>query len=168
LGPLNSITATYDTRTDAICAVEELLAEGCSKNDISLLLPESSSRKSFLVRTGSKAIKGLGVGAALGGIIGALCLGLTMVGTLLPVGISSVGASGAFVAAFAGGGMGAALGGVIGAMIGLGIVEHEAKLVDADPGYGGNVLLAIDASHDKKRRVEFILSRTGATQISVH
>ncbi|MGE0172641.1 MAG: hypothetical protein AB7T49_07650 [Oligoflexales bacterium] len=164
---LNSITATYGTRTEAICAVEELLAEGCSKNDISLLLPESSNRKSFYVRTGTKATKGLGIGAILGGILGAAAIGFTMVGTLIPIGISSSIASGAAIAAFAGGGMGAAMGGVLGAMIGLGAVEHEAKLVDLDPGTGGNVLLAIDAARDKKRMVEFILSRTGATHISI-
>src|SRR5579862_2345245 len=119
------MTAIFKTRSKAMMAMEDLIRHGFSQDDISLLMSETTRGREFVIDESTKAPDGLAAGAAVGGLMGALAAGLTMVGLIAAPGLG-VYAVGHWVSLLAGFGAGALGGGLIGGLIGLGIPEHEA------------------------------------------
>ena len=60
-------------------AVEDLIRHGVNQDDISLLMSETTRGREFLVDEHTKSPEGMTTGAAIGGVLGALALGLTSV-----------------------------------------------------------------------------------------
>lgn len=60
----------YKTRNQAESAVDRLMAAGFSNNDISVLLPDTTSSKEFAHEKNTKAPEGTATGVATGGVVG--------------------------------------------------------------------------------------------------
>jgi hypothetical protein len=145
-------------------AVEDLIRHGFSQDDISLLMSETTRGREFMVDESTKAPEGLAAGAAIGGALGAIALGLTATGLLAAPAIGLF-AAGQWLAMLAGFGAGALGGGLIGGLVGLGIPEHEAELYRGEIEKGG-ILLGIYADEDEKvKEAHRLLEANGAEHV---
>jgi len=157
------VTAIFNSRSAAEQAVEELIKSGFAREDISLLMSETTRGREFAVKKTSKVPEGAATGMTVGGVVGAVAAGLAAVGTIAVPGLALV-AAGPLVAALAGLGAGAAAGGLTGALIGLGIPEHEAKFYDKELEKGG-ILVGVYAHDDKNKLARDILESAGAEKV---
>lgn len=74
--------------------------------------------------------------------------------------------SGVWVSALAGLGAGATAGGFLGALSGLGMNEHEAKIIE-DELKEGNILIAIKPESDEQRKeIKSVLEQEDAYNIA--
>src|SRR5262245_20231044 len=110
-----------------------LTSRGYGKNDVSLLMSEEARNRHFpktatTTELGSKAAEGAGIGAATGGGLGALLLGLAAAGFAIP-GLPIL-AMGPLAAALTVAGAGGAVGALVGALVGSGIPEERAKIYE--------------------------------------
>ena len=109
----------------------------------------------------TKALKGAGTGAAIGGTAGAVLAAITAVGTSLVIPGLGLVIAGPLVAAFAGAGAGGTAGGLIGALVGHGIPEDRAKKYQSRldvQGAGSSW-----ASHPNRPRTRHSSSANGRT-----
>ncbi len=114
------VTGIFKNRSSAMLAVEDLIRHGFEQDDISMLMSETTRGREFLVDEHTKAPEGLATGAAVGGVLGAIALGLTSVGLLATPGLG-VFVVGQWLSVLAGFGAGALGGGLIGGLICLGV-----------------------------------------------
>lgn len=128
-----TVVGLFDDVQEAQAVVEELMAEGFNRDDISIVAKSvsdtemtggtsSGMRDNDADDTASGAASGAGTGALLGGAAG-LLLGL---GSLAIPGVGPILGAGPVAAALAGAGIGAAAGGLIGALTNAGVPEEEA------------------------------------------
>lgn len=157
------VTAIFNSRTAAEQAVDELVKSGFSREDISLLMSDTTRGREFAMQKTSKVPEGAAAGMTVGGVIGAVAAGLAAVGTIAIPGLALV-AAGPLVAAIAGLGAGAAAGGLTGALIGLGLPEHEAKFFDKEIEKGG-ILVGVYAHDDRGKLAREILDAAGAEKV---
>lgn len=139
-------------------------AYGCLTNrdytskDVSLLMSDATRERCFpgteepTTELGSKAAKGAGVGAAAGGGLGALLVGMAAAGFAVP-GLPII-AMGPLAAALAGGATGGTLGAIVGALVGAGIPEERAQLYDKGIKEGGIVIGVIPRSDEDAQYFE--------------
>src|SRR5260221_10699746 len=66
----NFVTGLFKTRAAAEAAVDAIIKRGYTRDDISVLMSDSTKNKEFAVQTKSHAADGLGVGSAIGGTVG--------------------------------------------------------------------------------------------------
>jgi hypothetical protein len=158
------VTGIFSSRPSAELASEELIKAGFSKDDISLLLTETTRGREFAVRKSTKAPEGAATGATIGGILGAVAGGLAAIATLSVPGFALV-AAGPVVSALTGLGAGAATGGLTGALIGLGIPEHEAKFYHGEIARGG-ILVGVYVHDDRVKVAREILDSAGAEKVT--
>lgn len=147
------VTAVFEDRESAERAYKEALRrEGYSKEDVNVLMADRTHDKHFTtdieVERGSKAMKGAGVGSAVGGVGGALAGALAAVGSSIAVPGLGLVIAGPLAAALAGAGAGGAAGGILGALVGAGIPEERAKRYKRDLKEGGIVLGVIPRSDE--------------------
>ena len=159
------VTGLFRTRVAAEAAVDAFIKRGYTRDDISVLMSDATKNKEFAIETGTRAADGLGIGAAVGGGVGAVLAAIAAVGTniLLP-GLGIV-VAGPLAAALAGAGAGGAAGGLIGALVGAGIPEHRAKVYDASLRAGG-ILIGVESKTDEEAdKIEELLKDLGAEYI---
>jgi hypothetical protein len=159
------VTGLFKTRVAAEAAVDAIIKRGYTRDDISVLMSDATKNKEFAIETGTRAADGLGIGAAVGGGVGAVLAALAAVGTniLLP-GLGII-VAGPLAAALAGAGAGGAAGGLIGALVGAGIPEHRAKVYDASLRAGG-ILIGVEAKTDEEAdQLEKLLQDLGAEHV---
>src|SRR5690606_4020667 len=157
--------ATFESTTDADRCIARLYEEGFTRNDISMLVSDDTSKRHFAIEQRTKAPEGAAGGAAAGGLLGALAAGLTAVGGIVIPGVGVL-LAGPLVAALVGAGAGGALGGLVGGLVGLGFNENEAKLVE-DAVRKGNVVVAVpDESGERHRVVHGVFESTRALGIA--
>ena len=144
------ITKTYITSQDADPILLRLHENGVPTENISLVMTDDTGGESFAIESSSKVEEGLAVGATTGGLAGGI-LGLLATGTAMAIPGLNIIVAGGIITGLAGLGAGAATGGLIGALVGSGIPEHEAKLIEDDVK-AGNLLLAvkIPEGHDRQ------------------
>ena len=165
-GKKTAVFGIYKTRTSAEQAVDRLIEAGFKNDDISVLLPDSSSSREFAHEKNTKAPEGTTAGVTTGGAIGGTLGLLAGIGALAIPGVGPFIAAGPVMAALAGVGVGGAVGGLVGALIGLGIPEYEAKRYEGFIKAGG-VLLSVHCNTSEAiKRAEDLLKRTGAEDIS--
>lgn len=130
------VTGLYRTREDAEKAYGDLTTRhGYKPEDVNVLMTDETRKKYWdsditkagpTAEDGSKALEGLGVGAAVGGTLGAIIGGIAAIGTnVLFPGLGLI-VAGPLAAALAGAGAGGASGGLLGALVGAGIPEERA------------------------------------------
>jgi hypothetical protein len=147
-------------------AVDHLLGAGFSHSDISVLLPDDDSIRSWTHEKGTKAPEGATTGVAAGGVIGGTLGLLAGVGALAIPGVGPLIAAGPIMAALAGLGVGGAFGGIAGALVGLGIPEYEAKRLVGKVRDGG-ILLSVHCDTSQEiAAANDALAATGAQDIS--
>jgi hypothetical protein len=158
------ITGIFKTRSSAMLAVEDLVRHGFCQDDISMLMSETTRGREFLVDEHTKSPEGLATGAAIGGVLGAIALGLTSVGMVAAPGLG-VFAVGAWLSMLAGFGAGALGGGLIGGLIGLGLPEHEAELYRGEIENGGILLGLFAADNDRAAEAQRLMEASGAEHV---
>jgi hypothetical protein len=160
------VTGLFKTRAAAEAAVDAIIKRGYTRDDISVLMSDSTKNKEFAVQTRSHAADGLGVGGAIGGTVGAVLLAIAAVGTSIAIpGLGGLVVAGPIAAALAGAGAGGAAGGLIGMLIGTGIPEHRAKVYDSGVR-GGGILLGIEAkTSEEVDKLETLLEDIGAEYV---
>ena len=157
------ITAVFNSRENAELAADELVKAGFSRDDISLLMSETTRGREFGLKRSTKAPEGAATGAAVGGVLGAVGAGLAAVASISIPGLNVL-AAGPIVAALTGLGAGAATGGLTGGLIGLGIPEHEAKFYHGEIQRGG-ILLGVYTHDDRAKLAREVLDSAGAERV---
>jgi hypothetical protein len=159
------LTGLYTSPSAASSAVRTLEARGIPTADISVVAAEGTRREAFGIEGKTKAAEGAAVGAGLGGAMGAIIAGFTMVGALATGGVGLL-AAGPIVAALAGAGAGATAGGAVGTLVGLAVPQNEIKFYD-DALRKGSVLVGVNCDDsDRKAVVTEIFKTTGASKVS--
>lgn len=158
------VSGIFNTRASADMAVDQLITQGFSRDDISLIMSDATRGREFAIAPETKAPEGATTGATVGGILGAIAAGLVSVGIIAVPGIGLV-AAGPIIAALAGAGAGGAAGGIIGALAGAGIPEHEAKFY-AEELRSGGILVGVYAHDDRADVAKEIFENAGAESIA--
>jgi hypothetical protein len=156
------VTAVFRDRLDAEQAFDYLRSLGYDDNDINVLMSDKSHgtftplREKPEIRhpAGSAMVEGVGVGGAIGTVIGAAAAGIAAIGTSLVIPGLGLLVAGPIAAALAGGGAGAVTGGVLGALIGLGVTEPNAQAYEAALRDGGVVIGVRPHNSEDVNRIE--------------
>ncbi len=163
-----TVVGLLDSRHEAQNVIDDLVRNGFNRDDIGMLTrgekeefatPEEK-KESQSDKQVEGVTKGVGAGAALGGI-GGLVIGLA--GLAIP-GIGPVVAAGPIATALAGAGIGAVAGGVIGALTNLGVPEEEAHYY-AEGVKRGGVLVTVATDEAGAEKAADIMRRHGAVDI---
>ena len=155
------LTGTFRDRDSAERAYGSLTSRGYTDKEVNLLMSDDTRKKHFSkdavahTELETKALKGAGTGAAIGGTAGAAIAAFAAIGTSLLIPGLGIVVAGPLAAALAGAGAGGAAGGLIGALVGHGIPEDRAKVYESDIKNGGIVMgvtpkSADDASYFEK------------------
>jgi hypothetical protein len=134
--------AVFADRSHAEYAVEELCRNGFGSEQIGVVIPDAGPVEAPPLDPGTKAVKGLEVGAAAGIALGGL-LGAALCTAILP-GVGPVLAAGLLAGVLGGAGAGAAGGGILGALIGMNVPEEEARHYERE-FHSGRTLVTVRA-----------------------
>lgn len=159
------VTGLFVNRVAAESAVDAIIKRGYVRDDISVLMSDSTRNKEFALETRTHAADGAGIGGAVGGAMGAVLAAIVAVGTSLIIpGINLI-IAGPLLAALAGAGAGGATGGLIGGLIGAGIPEHRARVYETSLR-GGGILIGVEAKTDAEvETLEQLLEYVGAQYV---
>jgi hypothetical protein len=75
------VTGLFKTKLAAEAAVDALIKQGYTRDDISVLMSDATKNKEFAIETGTHAMDGAGIGGAVGGTVGAVLAAIAAVGT---------------------------------------------------------------------------------------
>src|SRR5713101_7244673 len=103
----NFVTGLFKTRAAAEAAVDAIIKRGYTRDDISVLMSDSTKNKEFAVQTRSHAADGMGIGGAIGGTVGAVLATIVAVATAITIPGVGLVVAGPIAAALAGAGAGA-------------------------------------------------------------
>jgi hypothetical protein len=149
------VTGLFPDRDSAEAAYGTAHARGYSKDDVDLVMSDTTRDKHFTGTTagrptelGNKAAEGAGVGGAIGGTVGAIAAAVAAIGTSLVLPGLGLVIAGPLAAAVAGAGAGAAGGGLIGALVGWGMPEERVKKYEEGVKKGG-ILMGVRARNDE-------------------
>jgi hypothetical protein len=152
------VTGVFSSRAAAEQAIAQLETIGVTEDQISVVMTDEARGKHFALKKSSKADEGVAAGASLGGLIGVIAGAILSAGAIAIPGLNLV-VSGAVISGLTGLGAGAVSGGLIGGLIGSGIPEHEAKMIEKEIR-SGNVLLAVNPrDNDQKKAAEDIFHK---------
>src|SRR5262249_5174118 len=161
-----AVFGIYPNYADVENGVTGLRAAGFSKNDISVLFPQSAGTHDFAHEKHTKAPEGVTAGAGTGVVLGGALGWLTGIGALAIPGLGPFIAAGPIMAALAGAGVGGTVGGIVGALVGMGIPEYEAKRYEGRIKSGG-ILLSVHCDDSEwTKKAKKILEDTGAEDVS--
>jgi len=161
-----AVFGIYSTPSAAEAAVDHLVQNGFTEQDVSVLMSDVDAAREFAHEKNTKAPEGTTIGATTGGIVGGTLGLLAGIGALAIPGIGPLLAAGPIVAALAGVGAGGAVGGLVGALAGLGIPEYEAKRYEGQVKNGGVLLSVHCDTSDDVIRAKHMLKATGAEDIA--
>ena len=154
------LTGTFRDRESAERAYSSLTGRGYTDKEVNLLMSDDTRKKHFSkdvtehTDLETKALKGAGAGAAIGGTAGAALAAIAAIGTSLLIPGLGLVVAGPLAAALAGAGAGGAAGGLIGALVGHGIPEDRAKIYESDIKNGGIVMGVTPKSSDDATNLE--------------
>ena len=143
-----AVAALYDDLTTARRAVEQLVASGFDRDQISLMANDASNKYATYIKDKDvTAGEGAGFGATVGALVG--------LGAMLIPGIGPVIAAGPLVAALVGAGVGAAAGSITGSitasLMDWGIDEETAGYYAEGVRRGGSLVVAHVPDSDQSR-----------------
>ena len=163
-----TVVALYDDFNHANAAIRDLVDNGFSRDEISLMASDARNEYSRYVGTTAEveesgAAQGAGVGAGIGAVVGGLGGLLVGLGALTIPGIGPIIAAGPLAAALtglAGAGAGAVAGGVtgglLGALVDMGIPEDTAQYYAEGVRRGGHLVTVRTADHMSDRAVDLL------------
>ncbi len=166
---MGTVVGLFETRDQAVGAVDALKKAGFAADDMSILMRDSGQAADVAVdagitdSTGDAAATGALGGGLLGGLAG-LVLGA---GALAIPGIGPIIAAGPIAAMLTGGALGAATGGIIGALTEAGIPEDEATHYQSGVERGG-ILLSVKAPDGREAEARDVLKRGGLHDLKHH
>lgn len=162
-----TIVGVFDTAAEAQAVVRDLTAAGVARDHISVMASrdtqadDADRTDAQGDSTADDALRGMGVGAALGGV-GGLLVGLAV----LPIpGLGPVIAAGPLAATLAGAGVGAVTGGAIGALTHVGVPEEHAHHY-AEAVRRGGTLVTVHADEAMTSQVMGVMNRHHAVDVS--
>jgi hypothetical protein len=159
------VTGLFQNRVSAEAAIREITNWGYSRDDVSVIMSDSTRTKEFGIDASSKAAEGAGIGGAVGGTVGAVIAAIVAVGTSIAVPGLGLVIAGPIAAALAGAGAGAAAGGLIGMLVGAGIPEHRAKIYEAGLREGG-ILVGVEAKSEQDAdKIESVFESLDAQKV---
>jgi hypothetical protein len=161
-----SVFGLFNDEASMSKAVDALKAAGFDTGDISALLPDSESTRTFAHEKHTKAPEGAAVGATAGVVTGGTIGLLLGIGAIAIPGLGAFVAAGPIMAALAGAGAGGAVGTLTGALIGMGIPEYEAKRYESYVRDGGMLMSVHCTSDDSAHRARSILDGFGAHDVA--
>ena len=171
-----TMAGLFRTRAEADAAVDELIARGVAREDISLLVQETSvgardgatTADNVAGGAGSGAVTGAAVGGLLGLLVGIGALAIPGIGALFVAGpiAAALGLTGAAATTVSGALTGALAGGLIGALTGLGFSKEDAELYESRIK-AGDAFVAVSIRNDvlAEQEVNAIFTKHGADQI---
>jgi hypothetical protein len=150
------VTALFRDRLSANAAVEQLVQARFSRDDIGVMVSESTlGRELGVSRSGAPCASG---------VFGAIVASLVAVGSMA---FPSLGVRAAGPLAPALVGAAAAAGSLLGALVGAGLPETEARLA-ADRLHGGAILFAVRVDQaDDARLARELLKLAGGDSLSI-
>jgi hypothetical protein len=163
-----TVVALFDDFNDASGAVRDLVDNGFSRDDVSLMASDPENQYSRHIGTtpeeeATGAAQGAGVGAGVGAVVGGLGGLLVGLGALTIPGIGPIIAAGPLAAALtglAGAGAGAVAGGVtgglLGALVDMGVPEETAQYYAEGVRRGGHLVTVRTADHMSDRAVDLL------------
>jgi len=153
---MQTITALYDDRQQALSAVHALRDNGIDEAEISVVANNVAGDP-----VADQAGEGAEVGAMTGGGVGFLA----SVGAFAIPGIGPVMAGGWLLATVGGAAVGALVGGLIGALANAGVPELDAH-VYAEGVRRGGTLVAVRVDEDRAGTIAAILRNAGGVDIA--
>ncbi|MEP6944444.1 MAG: hypothetical protein ABJA02_00895 [Acidobacteriota bacterium] len=146
------LTGLFRDKQSTESAYKSLRDRGYTDDEINVMMSDKTRDEHFAhdpnTELGTKALKGTGTGAAIGGTLGAIIGGIAAIGTnLILPGLGLV-VWGPVAAALAGAGAGGLTGGLVGALVGWGIPEETAKVYEEGVNNGGVVVGVKPHSHE--------------------
>jgi len=156
------LTGTYRTRESAIRAAGRLIDAGFTRDEVCLLAPDDPGAH-FVVKTKHETMAGIGGGALIGLVIGALA-GVLLAMAAITIPTIGIVTGGPLVSALIGAGAGATVGGLIGALVGVTRVHHETMVVNGHEL--GFTLVGVSAPRNMAKSAEELLHIAGATKIT--
>lgn len=165
-----TVTGLFDNHAAAQSVVQELLAGGFRRDDISVMAKEvePESKRAvveYVEESGEKQVEdmamGAGAGAAIGGLSG-LAIGLA---SLAIPGFGPIIAAGPVAAFIAGTGIGATVGGLISGLTRLGVPEKDAQHY-AEGVRRGGMLVNVNAEDEQAGRAVEIMRRHHPVEIN--
>ena len=140
---MTNIAGVFDSKKEADAAVAKLLDTGFKKENLSLIVSDNARHTIFASPTDDESTrteKGGAAGAVIGGALGALIAGLTLVGVVMVPG-SGILIAGPLFSTLSGAGAGALVGGLSGALISAGFAVDEAKRYEEEIRHGKAVIV---------------------------
>ncbi len=166
---MKTIVGLFETRYEAVRAVEALKAAGFDPDQMSVVMRDREDAAVVAETTGVVDHSGdISAGGALGGgLLGGLA-GLALgAGALAIPGIGPILAIGPIAAMLTGGALGAATGGILGALTEAGVTEEDAADYQAGVEHGG-ILLTIHAPAAREAEVRQVLQDAGLRDLDHH
>ena len=151
------LTGLFPDRDGAERAHQGAVDRGYRKDDINLVMSDDTRSNQFThsdgreTELGSKAADGAGVGAGIGGTLGAIGAAVAAVGTSIALPGLGLVIDGPIAAALAGAGAGGMAGGLVGALVGWGIREDHVKEYETGIEQGG-ILMGMRTRNDEDTR----------------
>jgi hypothetical protein len=146
--------------------VEAARTAGFSRDDISVLFPDTSGTRDFAHEQHTKAPEGAATGAVTGGALGAVAGWLVGIGAVAIAPLGAFIAAGPIMAMLAGAAAGATAGGVTGMLVGYGMPEFEAKRYEGKVKNGGVLISVHTDDREQARRAKELFERCGAEDVS--
>jgi hypothetical protein len=157
------VTALFHNRIAADNAVDSLITNGFSRDDVSVLMTETTRGREFGVVDHTKAPEGAVVGGVAGGIAGGVLAAIAATAAIAIPGVGVI-VAGPIIAGLAGASVAGAAGGLVGALVGAGIPEHEAKFLSTAIHKGG-ILVGIRTPSKNVRLAKELLGRYGGESL---
>ncbi len=147
-----TVHGLFRDRESAENAYRSLSERGYEKDDVNVVMSDDTRKKHFGdgddSELGSKALEGLGAGAAIGGTVGGLLAAIAAIGTSIAIPGLGLVVAGPLAAALAGAGAGGLTGGLVGSLIGAGIPEEHAKHYEEGVRNGG-IYMGVNSRTDE-------------------
>ena len=148
------LTGIFPDRESAELAYQGVMDRGYDKDEVNLVMSDETRERHFGTQQGretelgSKASEGAGIGAGIGGVLGAAGAAIAAVGTSIAIPGLGLVIAGPIAAALAGAGAGGAAGGLVGALVGWGIPEERIKKYEGGIREGG-ILMGVNPRNDE-------------------
>ncbi len=166
---MGTVVGLFETRDQAVKAVDALKKAGFAADDMSILMRDSGQAADVASDAGVADSQGdaAAAGAVGGGLLGGLAGLVLGAGALAIPGIGPIIAAGPIAAMLTGGALGAATGGIIGALTEAGVPKEEATHYQSGVERGG-ILLSVKVPDGGEAKARDILKKGGLHDLEHH